>query len=438
MQGMGRMEMTRRNEKMSKIINITGREILDSRAYPTVEVTVILENGGCGTAAVPSGASTGAYEAVELRDGEQGRYNGKGVKTAVSHVNEDIAGLLKGRNACNQEMADEAMRILDGTENKSRLGANSILAVSMALAKAEADGLKMPLYRYIGGLNGRKMPLPMMNILNGGRHAGNNLDVQEFMILPVGAERFCVGLRQCCEVYHALEALLKEKGLSTGIGDEGGFAPDLNSEEEAIELILQAVERAGYTAGAGKDFMISLDVAASEWKEERKNGGQFSYRLPKKNEVFTSEGLMEHWDTLTKKYPIYSLEDPLDEEDWEGWKLLTGRIGNRVLLVGDDLFVTNPKRLQYGIKNGAANAILIKPNQIGSLSETMEAVRIAKENGYQAIMSHRSGETEDTTIADLAVGLNTGYIKTGAPCRGERTAKYNRLLSIEAQLRGMK
>ena len=382
---------------MSKILCITGREILDSRAYPTVEATVKLENGGCGTAAVPSGASTGAYEAVELRDGEQGRYGGKGVKTAVSHVNEDIAGLLKGKNACNQETADEAMRILDGTENKSRLGANAILAVSLALAKAEADGLKMPLYRYIGGLNGKKLPLPMMNILNGGRHAGNNLDVQEFMILPVGADRFCVGLRQCCEVYHALEALLKEKGLSTGIGDEGGFAPDLNSEEEAIELILQAVERAGYTAGAGKDFMISLDVAASEWKEERKNGGQFSYRLPKKNEVFTSEGLMEHWDTLTKKYPIYSLEDPLDEEDWEGWKQLTGRIGNRVMLVGDDLFVTNPKRLQYGIKNGAANAILIKPNQIGSLSETMEAVRIATENGYRAIMSHRSGETEDTT-----------------------------------------
>ena len=423
---------------MSRIEKITGREILDSRAYPTVEATVILENGGCGTAAVPSGASTGAYEAVELRDGEQGRYCGKGVKTAVSHVNEDIAGLLKGKNACNQESADEAMRILDGTENKSRLGANAILAVSLALAKAEANGHNMPLYRYIGGLNGKKMPLPMMNILNGGRHAGNNLDVQEFMILPVGAERFCVGLRQCCEVYHALEALLKEKGLSTGIGDEGGFAPDLNSEEEAIELILQAVERAGYTAGAGKDFMISLDVAASEWKEEKKNGGQFSYRLPKKNEVFTSEGLMEHWDTLTKKYPIYSLEDPLDEEDWEGWKMLTQRIGNRVLLVGDDLFVTNPKRLQYGIKNGAANAILIKPNQIGSLSETMEAVRIAKESGYQAIMSHRSGETEDTTIADLAVGLNTGYIKTGAPCRGERTAKYNRLLQIETELRGMR
>jgi len=423
---------------MSRIERITGREILDSRAYPTVEATVILENGGCGTAAVPSGASTGAYEAVELRDGEQGRYGGKGVKTAVSHVNEDIAVLLKGKNACDQESMDEAMRILDGTENKSRLGANAILAVSLALAKAEADGHNMPLYRYIGGLNGKKMPLPMMNILNGGRHAGNNLDVQEFMILPVGAERFCVGLRQCCEVYHALEALLKEKGLSTGIGDEGGFAPDLNSEEEAIELILQAVERAGYTAGAGKDFMISLDVAASEWKEERKSEGQFSYRLPKKNEVFTSEGLMEHWDTLTKKYPIYSLEDPLDEEDWDGWKMLTQRIGNRVLLVGDDLFVTNPKRLQYGIKNGAANAILIKPNQIGSLSETMEAVRIAKENGYQAIMSHRSGETEDTTIADLAVGLNMGYIKTGAPCRGERTAKYNRLLQIEAELRGMR
>ena len=422
---------------MSKIKQIRGREILDSRANPTVEATVVLENGGCGTAAVPSGASTGAFEAVELRDGDKERYGGKGVKTAVAHVNEDIAKLLTGKEACHQEQADEAMLVLDGTENKSRLGANAVLAVSLALAKAEADGLKMPLYRYVGGLNGKKMPLPMMNILNGGRHAGNNLDVQEFMILPVGAERFCVGLRQCCEVYHALAKLLEEKGLSTGIGDEGGFAPDLNSEEEAIELILSSIERAGYTAGAGKDFMISLDVAASEWKEEKKNGGQFSYRMPKKDEVFTSEGLIEHWETLVKKYPIYSLEDPLDEEDWDGWRILTGKIGSKVMLVGDDLFVTNPKRLQYGIKNEAANAILIKPNQIGSLSETMEAVRIAKENGYRAIMSHRSGETEDTTIADLAVGLNTGYIKTGAPCRGERTAKYNRLLQIEAELRGL-
>ena len=422
---------------MSKIKQIRGREILDSRANPTVEATVVLENGGCGTAAVPSGASTGAFEAVELRDGDKERYGGKGVKTAVAHVNEDIAKLLTGKEACHQEQADEAMLVLDGTENKSRLGANAVLAVSLALAKAEADGLKMPLYRYVGGLNGKKMPLPMMNILNGGRHAGNNLDVQEFMILPVGAERFCVGLRQCCEVYHALAKLLEEKELSTGIGDEGGFAPDLNSEEEAIELILSAIERAGYTAGAGKDFMISLDVAASEWKEEKKNGGQFSYRMPKKDEVFTSEGLIEHWETLVKKYPIYSLEDPLDEEDWDGWRILTGKIGSKVMLVGDDLFVTNPKRLQYGIKNEAANAILIKPNQIGSLSETMEAVRIAKENGYRAIMSHRSVETEDTTIADLAVGLNTGYIKTGAPCRGERTAKYNRLLQIEAELRGL-
>lgn len=422
---------------MSKIVKILGREILDSRGNPTVEATVLLENGGRGTAAVPSGASTGAYEAVELRDGEKDRYGGKGVKTAVAHVKEDIAVLLTGKEASDQEQVDNAMKVLDGTENKGRLGANAILAVSLATAKAEADGKHMPLYRYVGGINGRKMPIPMMNILNGGRHAGNNLDVQEFMILPVGAERFCVGLRQCCEVYHVLESLLKEKGLSVGIGDEGGFAPDLESEEEAIELILQAIERAGYTAGPGKDFMISLDVAASEWKEESGKGGQFSYRLPKKNEVFTSEGLMEHWDTLTKKYPIYSLEDPLDEEDWDGWKLLTQRIGNRVLLVGDDLFVTNPKRLQYGIKNEAANAILIKPNQIGSLSETMEAIRIAKENGYRAIMSHRSGETEDTTIADLAVALNTGYIKTGAPCRGERTAKYNRLLQIEAELRGM-
>lgn len=422
---------------MSKIVKISGREILDSRANPTVEATVVLENGGCGCGAVPSGASTGAYEAVELRDDDGERYGGKGVKTAVTHINEDIAKLLHGKDAFYQEQLDEAMKVLDGTEKKGRLGANAILAVSLALARAEADGLGLPLYRYIGGLNGKKMPLPMMNILNGGRHAGNNLDVQEFMILPVGAERFCVGLRQCCEVYHALEALLKEKKLSAGIGDEGGFAPDLNSEEEAIALILQAIERAGYKAGVGKDFMISLDVAASEWKEENKSNGQFSYRLPKKGTVFTSEGLMEHWDTLTRKYPIFSLEDPLDEEDWDGWRMLTQRIGSRVMLVGDDLFVTNPKRLNYGIVSEAANAILIKPNQIGSLSETMEAVRMAAEHGYRAIMSHRSGETEDTTIADLAVGLNTGFIKTGAPCRGERTAKYNRLLQIEAELRGL-
>lgn len=421
---------------MSKIVKICGREILDSRANPTVEATVILENGGVGCAAVPSGASTGAFEAAELRDGDLERYQGKGVKTAVAHVNEDIARLLVGKRGCLQEAADEAMIALDGTENKGRLGANAILAVSLALAKAEADGLSVPLYRYVGGLNGKVMPIPMMNILNGGRHAGNNLDVQEFMILPVGADRFCVGLRRCCEVYHTLEKLLKEKGLSTGIGDEGGFAPDLNSEEEAIELILEAIEKAGYTAGRGKDFMISLDVAASEWKEASRSGGQFSYRLPKQGTVFTTEGLLEHWDQLTKKYPIYSLEDPLDEEDWEGWKLLTKRIGDRVMLVGDDLFVTNPKRLNFGIKNEAANAILIKPNQIGSLTETMEAIRIAKEHGYRAIMSHRSGETEDTTIADLAVALNTGFIKTGAPCRGERTAKYNRLLQIEAELRG--
>lgn len=421
---------------MSRIMQITGREILDSRANPTVEARVLLENGGMGCAAAPSGASTGAFEAAELRDGDRERYNGKGVKTAVAHINEDIARLLKEKNAFQQEQADEAMKLLDGTENKGRLGANAILAVSLALARAEADGLSIPLYRYIGGANARRLPIPMMNILNGGRHAGNNLDVQEFMILPVGAERFCLGLRQSCEVYHALEVILKEKGLSCGIGDEGGFAPNLESEEEAIELILQAIERAGYTAGQGKDFMISLDVAASEWKEKKKNNGQFCYRLPKKETVFTSEGLLEHWDTLTKKYPIFSLEDPLDEEDWDGWKLLTKRIGGRVLLVGDDLFVTNPKRLQYGIKQEAANAILIKPNQIGSLSETMETVRIAAENGYRAILSHRSGETEDTTIADLAVGLNTGFIKTGAPCRGERTAKYNRLLQIEAELRG--
>lgn len=422
---------------MSRIMRVTGREIIDSRAFPTVEATVYLENGGIGTAAVPSGASTGAFEATELRDKEVDRYNGKGVKTAVAHVNEDISKVLFGTDAFYQEEADETMKSLDGTEQKSRLGANALLAVSLALARAEAAGLRIPLYRYIGGAAARKMPLPMMNILNGGRHAGNSLDVQEFMIVPVGAKKFSIGLRWCCEVYHALAGILKEKGLSTGIGDEGGFAPNLESEEEAIELILQAVEKAGYTAGTGRDFCISLDVAASEWKEDKKNSGQFSYHLPKKGLEYTTEGLIEHWDHLTKKYPIFSLEDPLDEEDWEGWKILTGKLGERVMLVGDDLFVTNPKRLSHGIKNAAANAILIKPNQIGTLSETMEAVRMAQENGYRAILSHRSGETEDTTIADLAVGLNTGFIKTGAPCRGERTAKYNRLLQIEAELTGM-
>lgn len=421
---------------MSRIMRITGREIIDSRANPTVEATVYLENGGKGTAAVPSGASTGAFEATELRDREVERYNGKGVKTAVSHVNEDISKALFGKDAFFQKEIDDIMKTLDGNEQKARLGANAILAVSMAAARAEADGQKIPLYRYIGGVSAKKMPLPMMNILNGGRHAGNNLDVQEFMIVPVGAKKFSIGLRWCCEVYHALAGILKEKGLSSGIGDEGGFAPNLESEEEAIELILSAIEKAGYVAGEGRDFCISLDVAASEWKEDKKNAGQFSYHLPKKGLDYTTEGLIEHWDHLVKKYPIFSLEDPLDEEDWEGWKIMTGKLGDRVMLVGDDLFVTNPSRLSHGIKNSAANAILIKPNQIGTLSETIEAVCLAQESGYRAILSHRSGETEDTTIADLAVGLNTGFIKTGAPCRGERTAKYNRLLQIEAELCG--
>ena len=376
---------------------------------------------------MPSGASTGKFEVVELRDRDE-RYNGNGVKKAVKNVNEIIYPALEGINGLNQNKVDSIMLKLDGTSNKENLGANSILAVSMANVKACAKALKLPYYKYIGGICGRKMPIPMMNILNGGAHASNNVDIQEFMILPVGAKSFKEGLRWCSEVYHCLKGLLKERNLSVAVGDEGGFAPDLESEEQVLDIIVEAVEKSGFQKG--KDFKISLDVAASEWK----GSSVGKYTMPKKNKNVTSDELIEMWENIVNKYPIFSIEDPLDEEDWDGWKKLTQRIGSKVRLVGDDLFVTNVNRLQKGIKEKSANAILIKPNQIGSITETIKAVQLAQKKGMIAIMSHRSGESEDTTIADLAVALNTGYIKTGAPCRGERTAKYNQLLRIEEML----
>lgn len=421
------------------VTKVKAREILDSRGNPTVEaeVTVETETNGkksMARAAVPSGASTGQYEAVELRDGGS-RYHGNGVTKAVKNVNSKIAKLLVGKNALRQRSLDERMLLLDGTENKQKLGANATLAVSLACAKASAKAMKTPLYRYLGGVGADSMPIPMMNILNGGAHSDNNIDIQEFMILPVGAPGIREGVRWCAEVYQELKKLLKERNLSTAVGDEGGFAPNLSTDEEAIEVILAAIQKAGYTAGKDKDFMISLDVAASEWKQEeaaeKLEDGLVTYRLPKKQQVYTSEELIEHWEEMVHKYPIYSIEDPLDEEDWEGWKKLTVRLGGQVILVGDDLFVTNVKRLQKGIRMGCANAILIKPNQIGTLTETVDAIRLAKDYGYITIMSHRSGETEDVTIADLSVGLGTELIKTGAPCRTERTAKYNQLMRIE-------
>ena len=421
------------------VTKVKAREILDSRGNPTVEaeVTVETETNGkksMARAAVPSGASTGQYEAVELRDGGS-RYHGNGVTKAVKNVNSKIAKLLVGKNALRQRSLDERMLLLDGTENKQKLGANATLAVSLACAKASAKAMKTPLYRYLGGVGADSMPIPMMNILNGGAHSDNNIDIQEFMILPVGAPGIREGVRWCAEVYQELKKLLKERNLSTAVGDEGGFAPNLSTDEEAIEVILAAIRKAGYTAGKDKDFMISLDVAASEWKQEeaaeKLEDGLVTYRLPKKQQVYTSDELIEHWEEMVHKYPIYSIEDPLDEEDWEGWKKLTARLGGQVILVGDDLFVTNVKRLQKGIRMGCANAILIKPNQIGTLTETVDAIRLAKDYGYITIMSHRSGETEDVTIADLSVGLGTELIKTGAPCRAERTAKYNQLMRIE-------
>ena len=415
-----------------KIEHITGRQVLDSRGNPTVEATVIVKNDSTnevskGTAMVPSGASTGIFEAVELRDGGA-HYLGKGVLKAVHNISEIIDPSLKGMEATNQAEVDRVLREIDGTANKSALGANTILAVSMAVSRAAANAKHIPLYQYLGGVQGTDIPIPMMNILNGGAHSMNTLDVQEFMIVPVGATCIKEGIRWCVEIYHTLKAILKEQGLSTGVGDEGGFAPDLESEIEAIDLIVEAITRAGYQPG--KDVMISLDIAASEWKTEEKG----KYHLPKQNRTYTRDEMMEEWAEISEKYPIFSMEDPMDEEDFEGWKCLTKRVGERIVLVGDDLFVTNKERLKQGIEQGIANAILIKPNQIGTVTETIEAVKLAKEHGYKTIMSHRSGETEDTYIADLAVALNTGFIKTGAPCRAERTAKYNRLMQIEDEL----
>ncbi len=415
-----------------EITDVRAREVIDSRGNPTVEVEVELENGAIGRAMVPSGASTGEFEAVELRDGGD-RYLGQGVEGAVNNVNDNLAEEIMCRNAMRQYEIDNCLISADGTKNKSKAGANAILGVSLAVAHAAANGQGIPLYRYIGGTSGNTIPIPMMNILNGGAHSSNSVDVQEFMILPMGACCFKEGLRWCVEVYHTLKQILKKKGLSVAVGDEGGFAPDLSSDEEVIELILKAIEKAGYTYGKNENFMISLDVAASEWKNKQKGVGH--YLLPKLGKEYTTDELILHWEEMVDKYPIFSIEDPLDEEDWDGWKKLTTAVGKKVVLVGDDLFVTNAERLKKGIDMGAANAILIKPNQIGSLSETIESIKLAKKYGYKTIMSHRSGETEDTTIADLSVGLNTEYIKTGAPCRAERTAKYNRLLKIEEEIK---
>jgi enolase len=412
-----------------EIEQVVGREILDSRGNPTVEAEVTLADGTVGRGTAPSGASTGEFEALELRDGDQRRYLGKGTTKAVENMNTAIAQSIIGMDASDLYGVDARMIEIDGTKDKSNLGANAILAVSIATARAAAAALEIPLYRFLGGVSGTRLPVPMMNILNGGAHAANTVDTQEFMIMPVGATSFREALRWCAEVYHTLAALLKGRGLSTAVGDEGGFAPDLSGDEETIEIILKAVEQAGFMPG--KDFFIALDAAASEWKSEK---GKGFYRLPKAGTAYSSEELIAHWEGLCDKYPIISIEDGLDEEDWEGWQKLTERLGSRVQLVGDDLFVTNTERLSRGIQLGAANAILIKPNQIGSLSETIEAVKMARAAGYGAISSHRSGETEDTTIADLAVALNTCQIKTGAPCRSERVAKYNQLLRIEEEL----
>lgn len=411
--------------KKNIIESVKGREILDSRGNPTVEAEVCLSDGTVGIGRSPSGASTGAFEACELRDNDKSRYGGKGVLKAVDNINEKLAPILKGMDPSDTYCIDRTMNALDGTKDKSNIGANAILAVSLACANAAAKAQGIPLYRFIGGVSGSTMPVPMMNILNGGAHAANNVDIQEFMIMPVGADSFAKGLQWCSEVFHALAKILKTRGLATSVGDEGGFAPNLDSDSDAIELILEAVRQAGYEPES--DFVLALDAAASEWK----TGEKGKYLLPKSKNEYTSEELISHWDILCDKYPIKSIEDPLDEEDWEGWKSITKRLGQKIQLVGDDLFVTNTERLGKGIKLGAANAILIKPNQIGTVSETIEAVKLAKKKGYRAVMSHRSGETEDSAIADLAVALNVGQIKTGAPSRGERTAKYNRLLRIE-------
>lgn len=418
------------------IEKVIGCEILDSRGNPTVEAEVHLADGTVAFGAAPSGASTGEFEALELRDGDKGRYGGKGTSKAAANISDALCKAVSGLDARDTYAVDAAMLKADGTKDKSNLGANAILAVSIAAARAAACSVDLPLYRFLGGVSGNRLPVPMMNILNGGAHAANTVDVQEFMIMPVGACCFKEALRQCAEVFHALAALLKSKGLATSVGDEGGFAPNLRSDEEAIECILDAIEKAGYKAGAtparGGDFMIAMDVAASEWKGSKKG----EYVLPKAGTKFTSEELIAHWEKLVDKYPIISIEDALDEEDWDGWQTLTERLGKRVQLVGDDLFVTNTERIAKGITSGCANSVLIKLNQIGTVSETLEAVKMAHKAHYTAISSHRSGETSDTTIADLAVALNTCQIKTGAPSRSERVEKYNRLLRIEEELGG--
>ena len=412
-----------------RIQKVIGREILDSRGNPTVEVDVILENGILGRASVPSGASTGIFEACELRDGEKNRYLGKGVLQAVANVNTEIAEALVGRNVLDQRAIDNLMIALDGTPNKSRLGANAILGTSLACAKAAAAALGIGLYRYIGGSNANTLPLPMMNILNGGAHASNNVDIQEFMIMPVSAPSWREALRRCAEVFHTLKSVLKENNIPvTGVGDEGGYAPMLKKDEDALAMIVLAIEKAGYVPG--EDFMIAIDAASSEWFDEELD----AYRLPKAGKVLSRQQLVKMWQRFAEKYPIISLEDGMGETDWQGWEMLTKAIGSKVQLVGDDLFVTNTQRLAEGIRQGIGNSILIKVNQIGTLTETLEAIQMANRAGYSAIVSHRSGETEDATIADIAVAVNAGQIKTGAPSRSDRVAKYNQLLRIEQEL----
>ncbi len=413
---------------MSMIIDVYGREVLDSRGNPTVEVEVVLESGAMGRAMVPSGASTGAFEAVELRDGDKDRYLGKGVKQAVEHVNAELADELVGLESDDQRAIDDAMIALDGTDNKGNFGANAILGVSLAVAKASAEEAGLPLYKYVGGPNAHLLPTPMMNILNGGVHADNNVDFQEFMIMPVGAPTFAEALRWCAEIYHTLKKVLHDAGLGGGVGDEGGFAPNFKTNKEPLEYIVKACEAAGYKPG--EDIMFAMDPASTEFYDVDKK----KYVLAGEGRELTSDEMVDYWAALVEEFPIISIEDGMAEEDWDGWKALTDRIGDKVQLVGDDLFVTNSARLAKGIELGCANAILIKVNQIGSLTETLEAIELAKTHGYACVMSHRSGETEDTTIADLSVACNTGQIKTGAPCRSDRVAKYNQLLRIEEEL----
>ena len=415
-----------------KIEDIKAMQILDSRGNPTIQVEVITEDGFIGVASVPSGASTGSFEAVELRDGDKNRYLGKGVEKAVENVNKKIAKRIIGMNVYEQKKVDEEMIKLDDTPNKSNLGANAILGVSLAVAKAAANSLGMELYRYIGGINGKELPIPMMNILNGGKHSENNISIQEFMVMPVGEITFSERLRRGVEIYHTLKKVLKEKGYSVGVGDEGGFAPNLENEEQALDVIIESIKKAGYEPG--KDIMLALDIASTEMYEEAQKIGKTGYYFWKTKQYKTKEEMIEYLEKLCNQYPIFSIEDGLAEEDWESWKTLTEKLGDKIQLVGDDLFVTNRTRLKRGIEKKVANAILIKPNQIGTLTETLDTIQKAKENGYRTVISHRSGETEDTTIADIAVGVNAGQIKTGAPCRTDRVAKYNRLVYIEDEI----